>query len=61
VGGLDVIRPLLLTTPFENWHGLLTLPSFSGPLHFGLAVCAVWSIVSISIAYVVFRRRDYLG
>src|SRR5262245_4078658 len=61
VGGVDLVRPLLLTTPFENWHGLLTLPSFTGPLHFGFAVCAVWSIVSISIAYVVFRRRDYLG
>ena len=61
MGGVDLIRPLLLTTPFENWHGLLTLPSFTGPLHFGIGVSAAWSIASIAIAYVVFRRRDYLG
>jgi ABC-2 type transport system permease protein len=61
VGGVDLIRPLLLTTPLETWHGLLTVPSFTGPLQFGIAVSAVWSIVSIATAYVVFRRRDYLG
>ncbi len=61
LGGIDLIRPLLLTTPLEAWHGLFVDPAFSGPLHFGLAVSAAWSIVSITIAYIVFRRRDYQG
>lgn len=61
LGGIDLIRPLLLTTPLEAWHGLFASPSFDGPLMFGLAVSAGWCVVSIAIAYVVFRRRDYLG
>lgn len=61
LGGIDLIRPLLLTTPLETWHGLFVEPAFAGPLMFGLIVSAVWCVVSISIAYVVFRRRDYQG
>ncbi|MCW2927025.1 MAG: hypothetical protein JWM86_993 [Thermoleophilia bacterium] len=61
VGGLDAVRPLLLTTPLETWHGLFATPHFTGPLQFGLAVSAAWSITTITIAYVVFRRRDYQG
>ena len=61
LGGIDAIRPLLLTTPLENWHGLFADPAFSGPMVAGIGVSLVWSVVSISIAYVVFRRRDYQG
>jgi ABC-2 type transport system permease protein len=61
VGGLDLVRPLLLTTPMETWHGLFATPRFTAPLEVGLIVSAAWSVVSISIAYVVFRRRDYQG
>ncbi len=31
LGGLDVVRPLLLTTGFESWHGLLTEHRYLGP------------------------------
>lgn len=61
LGGIDSLRPWLLTTPLENWHGLFADPSFSSPLKLGLVVSAIWSCVSIAIAYVVFRRRDYQG
>lgn len=61
LGGVELIRPLLLTTPLEAWHGLFADPAFSGPLVVGLVVSAVWCIVSVTIAFVVFRRRDYLG
>jgi ABC-2 type transport system permease protein len=61
LGGVEFLRPLLLTTPLENWHGLFASPSFSAPLVFGLWVSAGWCLVSIAIAYVVFRRRDYQG
>lgn len=61
LGGIEAIRPLLLTTPFEAWHGLLTQPRFTGPLVDGLLVCAGWSVLSLGAAYVMLRRRDITG
>lgn len=61
LGGIEVIRPLLLTTPFESWHGLLTRPGFTGPLSGGVLVCALWSLVSLAAAFVMLRRRDITG
>jgi hypothetical protein len=37
VSGLDLTRKLLLTTPFESWHGLFAQHPFTGPLTTGLA------------------------
>lgn len=61
LGGIEVIRPLLLTTPFESWHGLLTQPGFTGPLVGGVLVCALWSLVSLTAAFAMLRRRDITG
>ena len=32
LGGIEAIRPFLLTTGFEAWHGLFADPRFTGPL-----------------------------
>jgi len=61
LGGIEAIRPLLLTTPFEAWHGLLTQPVFTGPLVQGVLVCAVWSLGSLAAAFTLLRRRDITG
>ncbi|MCW2666481.1 MAG: transporter permease [Frankiales bacterium] len=61
LGGLDAVRHLLLTTPFESWHGLLTEDRFSGPLIDGLLVSAGWTVVCLAVAYAVLRRRDITG
>jgi ABC-2 type transport system permease protein len=61
LGGIDRIRPLLLTTPLEAWHGLFAQPAFHSPLRTGLIVCAVWSLVTLTAAYVCLQRRDITG
>ncbi|MCW2844065.1 MAG: type transport system permease protein, partial [Nocardioides sp.] len=61
LGGIEAVRPLLLTTPFEAWHGLLTQPRFTGPLVDGLLVCGGWSVLSLVAAFVMLRRRDITG
>ncbi len=61
LGGLGSIRPLLLTTPFENWHGLFAQDRFYGPLMSGLVVSAVWSAVALAAAFLILRRRDITG
>jgi ABC-2 type transport system permease protein len=61
LGGVEAIRPFLLTTPFEAWHGLFADPRFTGPLTEGLVTSAVWCAVSLGAAFVTLRRRDITG
>ena len=44
LGGVEALRPFLLTTPFEAWHGLLAEPRFYGPLVAGTSA-PVWCVV----------------
>jgi ABC-2 type transport system permease protein len=61
LGGVEGIRPLLLTTPFESWHGLMTENAFYGPLIWGLVVCAGWCALCLGVAFLTLRRRDITG
>lgn len=61
LGGIEAIRPLLLTTPFESWHGLLAQSPFTGPLTSGLLVCAAWSAITLALAFFALRGRDITG
>ncbi|MEO5664542.1 MAG: ABC transporter permease [Nocardioides sp.] len=61
LGGIEPIRPFLLTTPLEAWHGLMAQPRFTGPLIDGALTCGVWCAVSLAIAFVLLRRRDITG
>ncbi|GAB1640047.1 ABC transporter permease [Krasilnikovia sp. MM14-A1259] len=61
VSGLDLTRKLLLTTPFEAWHGLFAQHPFTGPLTTGLAVSAAWTLICLAGAYLSLRRRDITG
>jgi ABC-2 type transport system permease protein len=61
LGGVEAIRPFLLTTPFEAWHGLFTEPRFTGPLVEGLIVSGCWTALALAAAFVMLRRRDITG
>jgi len=61
LGSIAALRPLLLSTPYEAWHGLLAQPRFTGPLTQGLAVSAAWSALCLAAAFVIVRRRDITG
>ncbi|HWI43370.1 MAG TPA: ABC transporter permease [Nocardioides sp.] len=61
MGGVEALRPFLLTTPYEAWHGLLALPRFTGPLVSGALTSAVWSVLTLAVAYALLRRRDITG
>ena len=61
LGGVEAIRPLLLTTPFESWHGLLAQHPFYSPLISGLIVAAGWCVVCLTAAFFSLRRRDITG
>lgn len=61
LGGVDLLRRFLLTTPFESWHGLLAQPRFFDSLYEGLGVSALWFVGCLAIAYTSLRRRDITG
>ncbi|MGR6320582.1 ABC transporter permease [Micromonospora soli] len=61
LGGLNKGRRLLLTTPFETWHGMLTAQPFHAPIVTGVAVSAGWLIACLTLAYLYLRRRDITG
>jgi ABC-2 type transport system permease protein len=61
LGGVEAIRPFLLTTPFEAWHGLLADPRFTGPLTQGLLTSAAWCALSLGAAFLMLHRRDITG
>lgn len=61
LGGIETLRPALLSTPFEAWHGLLAAPRFTGPLLDGVITSAGWSLVCLVTAFLILRRRDITG
>ena len=61
LGGLNLVRHLLLTTPFEAWHGLFTARRFDDLVLEGLLVSAGWTAVCLALAYTSLRRRDITG
>jgi ABC-2 type transport system permease protein len=61
LGGMEAVRPFLLSTPFEAWHGLLAQHPFYTPLVHGLIASAAWSAVCLTTAFIALRRRDITG
>jgi ABC-2 type transport system permease protein len=61
LGGVEALRPFLLTTPFEAWHGLFADPRFTGPIWSGAITSAAWSAVCLVAAFFILRRRDITG
>lgn len=56
--GTGPVRGLLLTTPFDAWHGLARSTSYGADVIHGLGTCALWSILSVWVAHRVFLGRD---
>jgi ABC-2 type transport system permease protein len=61
LGGIEALRPFLLSTPYESWHGLLAAPVFAGPLLGGLLTSVGWCAACLALAFALFRRRDITG
>jgi ABC-2 type transport system permease protein len=61
LGGMETVRPFLLSTPFEAWHGLLAEHPFYTPLVLGSIASAAWSAVCLTSAFIALRRRDITG
>jgi ABC-2 type transport system permease protein len=56
--GLTGLQPYLLSTQFNAWQGLLRTPIDWAPIVRSLWVCAVYALPAITVAALVFLRRD---
>ena len=59
--GTEPIRPYLLGTQFDAWHGFLRTPADWVPIVRALWVCALYVTVPLFAGYLVFLRRDVAG
>jgi ABC-2 type transport system permease protein len=59
--GTEAIRPYLLGTQFEAWHGFLRTPADWTPIIRALWVCAFYIFIPLFAGYLVFLRRDVAG
>ena len=59
--GTESIRPYLLGTQFEAWHGFLRSPADWAPVVRALWVCALYVVLPLAAGYLVFLRRDVAG
>jgi ABC-2 type transport system permease protein len=59
--GTESIRPYLLGTQFEAWHGFLRVPADWAPVVRAVWVCALYIFLPVFAAYLVFLRRDVAG
>jgi ABC-2 type transport system permease protein len=59
--GTEAIRPYLLGTQFEAWHGFLRVPADWVPVVRALWTCALYISLPLTGAYLVFLRRDVAG
>ena len=59
--GTESIRPYLLGTQFDAWHGFLRTPADWAPVVRALWVCALYVTVPLVAGYLVFLRRDVAG
>ena len=53
------LRVALPVNAFVTYRGLLTEPTQLGPLWAGVAVSLAWTALAVSLAYGIFRRRDF--
>src|SRR3954463_1001402 len=61
MGSGVVVRSILLTSPYEAWHGLQVSPSTTKALWIGLLVSVAYGALSLIVAWRSFRRRDFAG
>lgn len=59
--GTESIRPYLLATQFDAWHGFLRTPADWVPVVRALWVCAIYIAAPLTVGYLIFLRRDVAG
>jgi len=59
--GIESIRPYLLGTQFDAWHGFLRTPADWAPVIRAVWLCVLYIGLPLIGGYLVFLRRDVAG
>ena len=57
----DAVAPYLFTTRFQDWFNLLRQPIPWRPIWEALLIYTAYTVVSLGVAVIVFRRKDILS
>jgi ABC-2 type transport system permease protein len=58
---LSFFKHYLLSDQFDGWHGLFQSPVYWTPVVRSAWVSAIFAVVPLALAFVVFQRRDVAG
>jgi ABC-2 type transport system permease protein len=61
IGSGTWVHMLLVSSAFDDWHGLLTAPKFYGPLVIGSCVSVLWMLACLCASWLILARRDFAG
>ena len=61
IGSGSWVHALLITSAFNDWHGLLSAPRFYNPLITSSVVSLLWILICLSASWLILRRRDFAG
>jgi ABC-2 type transport system permease protein len=58
---LSFFKHYLLSDQFDGWHGLFQTPIYWTPVTRSIWVSAIFTVVPLALAFMVFNRRDVAG
>ncbi len=61
IGSGTWAHTLLLSSAFDDWHGLLAAPAFYGPTLVGSLVSVIWILACLTASLRLLRGRDFAG
>jgi len=61
IGKGVIVHLLLIGSAFDAFHGLFTAHPFFGPLIVSSLVCLIWIFATLTAAWRLLARRDFLG
>jgi ABC-2 type transport system permease protein len=61
LGNGVIVHLLLIGSAFDAWHGLFVAHPFFGPMIVSAFVCLAWIAGSLGAAWVILRRREFIG
>ena len=60
-GNGEVVHLLLLSSAFDDWHGLLAAPHFYSQIEVSSIISVGWIVACLGASWLILRRRDFAG
>jgi ABC-2 type transport system permease protein len=61
IAGGQIVRSVLLSTPYDAWHALFTSPAGAEPVVQAVITSILYTVVFAAAAWYLLRRREFAG